>query len=348
VSPGAFVAELHRRDRVLALSGWLMIAGLMAASVAALIDTRLVLGINPWIKPMKFFASIAIFLWTMAWFMKETDARHQRRLLLIRWTMVLTMVGEVVLISMQAARGTTSHFNVQTSFDARVFDAMGMMIVANSLAVAWFFTTLRPVTSDRAGYLWGVRAGLVLFVIGSFQGFLMVANMGHGIPGPDGGPGLPFVNWSTSGGDLRVAHFIGLHALQVLPIAGFVLDRLAPTPSRRTWVVRIVALVWLAAMAAALMLALAGRPLLTSSGASAPTTASRSKAAASSSSSPSPTTACRSRSPTAGTSTARRWAATLTTAAWPPARGRRHASERIRSIRLRCRHSVTRDRPCGA
>jgi hypothetical protein len=264
VNPGAFVAELHRRDRVLALSGWLMIAGLLAASAAALIDTRLVLGINPWIKPMKFFSSIAIFLWTMAWFMAETDARYQRRLRLIRWTMVLAMVGEVVLISMQAARGTTSHFNIQTMFDAAVFQVMGVMIVLNSLAVAWFLTTLRPVTRERAGYLWGIRVGLVLFVIGSFQGFMMVANMGHGIPGPDGGPGLPFVNWSTTGGDLRVAHFIGLHALQVLPLVGFALDRMAPTQARRAWTVRIVALVWLAAMVVALMLAVAGRPLLTS------------------------------------------------------------------------------------
>ena len=61
---------------------------------------------------------------------------------------MLTMVGEIVLISMQAARGTTSHFNIRTPFDAAVFNAMGLMIVANSLAAAWFLTTLRPVTSD--------------------------------------------------------------------------------------------------------------------------------------------------------------------------------------------------------
>ena len=46
-----------------------MVAGLVVAAAVASFDTRLILGINPWIKPMKFLSSIAIFLWTMAWFM---------------------------------------------------------------------------------------------------------------------------------------------------------------------------------------------------------------------------------------------------------------------------------------
>ena len=262
MSIAAVFAELQRRDRVLAFGGWLMVAGLLAAAVAFAFDTRLILGINPWIKPIKFLSSIAIFLWTMAWFMAETDARHRGRLARIRWTMMLTMVGEIVLISMQAARGTTSHFNIRTPFDAAVFNAMGLMIVANSLAAAWFLTTLRPVTSDRAGYLWGIRAGLAVFVLGSFEGFMMVAHMGHAVPGPDGGPGLPFVNWSTTGGDLRIAHFLGLHALQVLPLVGAAADRVwAATPARHR-LVQTAALLWLAAFVTLVVIALAGRSLL--------------------------------------------------------------------------------------
>ena len=256
----AFVGELHRRDRVLATTGWLMLAGLLVASLAAAVDSRQVLGINVWIKPIKFLSSIALFLWTMAWFMAETEPRHQRRLNRIRTTIVVAMIGEIVLISMQAARGTTSHFNIQTSFDARVFDLMGLMIVANSLAAAWFLTTLGPITTDRAGYLWGLRAGLVIFVAGSFQGFMMVANMGHGMPGPDGGPGLPFVNWSTGGGDLRIAHFIGLHALQALPLTGFLLDRARASSARA--IVTTVAVIWVLLFAAMVMLAWSGTPLI--------------------------------------------------------------------------------------
>lgn len=256
--------ELRRRDRLLTTAGWWMVAGLAVAAVLAALDTRLILGINPWIKPMKFLSSIAIFLWTMAWFMPEAELRHARRISVVRWTIVTAMAGEILLIGLQAARGTTSHFNVATMFDAVVFQTMGALIAANTIAVAAFLFSLPSASApSRAGYIRGVRLGLAIFVAGSLEGFVMTTNMAHSVPGPDGGPGLPFVNWSTTSGDLRIAHFIALHALQALPLAGYVLDRAGPAhaPTRGT-VVSLVAAAWAGAAAVALWQAVSGHPLL--------------------------------------------------------------------------------------
>ena len=225
-------------------------------------DTRLVTGINPWIKPMKFAISIAIFLATIAWYTSELQPGPRARAWITR-TVLGTMLIEIVCIVGQAARGTTSHFNQSSVFDAAIFSLMGIAITVNTLAIAAMLWLLRRDTPPaRAGYLWGVRLGLALFVLGSLLGFVIVANNGHSVPGPDGGAGLPFLNWSVDRGDLRVAHFIGLHALQALPLLGAGLDGSAVAPASRIRAVSAVAVVWLALMGATLALAVGGRPLV--------------------------------------------------------------------------------------
>ena len=263
------IAELRARDPLLFWTGALMWLGLIAVTLLSIGDQRLILGINPWLKPMKFLVSIAIFLWTVAWFMPETSADTVKRAL-VRWTVAGAMVIEIVLIVMQAARGTTSHFNAQTAFDLAVFNIMGAAITVSSIAVMLFLWIVRRDTpSNRAGYLWGVRIGVALFIVASMlPGFMMVANNAHSIPGPDGGAGLPFLNWSVEFGDLRAAHFFGMHALQALPLVGFLLDRtlganrpshFAPTARN---VVIAIGILWFVVTGALLGIAMLGRPLM--------------------------------------------------------------------------------------
>lgn len=263
------IAELRARDPLLFWTGALMLLGLVVVTLLSISDQRLILGINPWIKPMKFLISITIFLWSVAWFMPETEPDLVRRAL-VRWTVAGAMLIEIVLISLQAARGTTSHFNATTAFDLAVFNIMGAAITVSSIAVMLLLWILRRDTpTARAGYLWGIRLGVALFIAASMlPGFLMVAHNAHSMPGPDGGPGLPFVNWSIEFGDLRVAHFFGMHAMQALPLLGFLLDRTIGSdqpsnlvPSARN-VVMAAGILWFAVTGALLAIALLGRPVM--------------------------------------------------------------------------------------
>ncbi len=216
-----FFLELHRRNPVLSVTGWLHVVLLACASIVAPFDSRTVLGIDPWLKPMKFMASIAIFVWTVGWLLHYVRTRH-RAWQIVTYGTALTMVTEILCIVLQASRGKTSHFNVATAFDGTVFGVMGVTIAISTVfmcVLLWLFFSTS--TGLEAPFLWGIRLGLVVFLLGSAIGGQMVRRMGHTVGGADGGPGLPFVNWSTGAGDLRIAHAAGLHALQILPFVGF-------------------------------------------------------------------------------------------------------------------------------
>ena len=260
----AFLVELYRRNRVLAVLGWLHLAAFAVLLVVAPFDSRTILGLNPWVKPLKFLVSIAVYVWTLAWLTRYVSG-YRRSIKLISWTTALVFVGEMVCIIMQAARGTTSHFNIRSAFDGAVFSLMGMLIAVNTVLVfVTLLLFLKPTERPAPAYLWGVRLGLLLFFMGSLEGIAIVMNGAHTVGAPDGGAGLPFVNWSTSAGDLRVAHFLAFHALQLLPLAGFLLSRHKPHwPARRqTALIFTLAALYAAGVSLIFLQAMRGRPLL--------------------------------------------------------------------------------------
>ena len=75
------------------------------------------------------------------------------------------------------------------------------------------------------GYVWVIRLGFVLFIIFSLEGEIMLSLFQHTIGANDGMPGLPLLNWSNHYGDLRIVHFLGIHSLQLLALAGYYLAR---------------------------------------------------------------------------------------------------------------------------
>jgi len=213
------------------MTGWIHLALLAGMLVGSPFDSRLVMGINPWIKPIKFAISITIYVWTVAWLVEYLRVPSWAKGI-ISWGISISMLTEIACIGAQAARGTTSHYNVNTPLDASIFAIMGSMIALNSvLALLLLIGFLTGRYHLPRPYLWGIRSGLVIFLAASGVGGMMIARGAHSVGVKDGGPGLPIVNWSTKGGDLRAAHFVGLHALQVLPIVAFLISR------RRSWTI---------------------------------------------------------------------------------------------------------------
>lgn len=180
-----------------------------------------VAGTNAWYKPIKFALSIGIFSWTMAWFTGYLEPG--RGTTIFNWAVILSLGFAILYIGLQAGRGQLSHFNISTPLYSGLYNLMAIAATTATLAAAYigyrFFVGEFPELPVH--YLWAIRIGILLFVIFSFEGFVMGSRLSHTIGGPDGGAGLPFLNWSRTFGDPRVAHFVGMHAMQVLPLLSF-------------------------------------------------------------------------------------------------------------------------------
>ncbi len=216
--------EIFKRDWLLYNAGWLNIFLFAIALVFSMLDQRELLGINVWVKPMKFSLSIAIFVWTVAWYLGDVQGRFVRLKKIISYTVFISMVIEIGIIFFQAMRGVRSHFNVSSLFDAFLFQLMGIMIAVTTLMMILLLILLMYQNDELSrDYLISLRLGLIIYLIGSAAGGLMLMNKGHTVGAVDGGEGIIFMNWSRAAGDLRIAHFIGLHGMQLVPLFGFVL-----------------------------------------------------------------------------------------------------------------------------
>ena len=251
---------LHRVNPWLSWTGWANVALAVLALTLLPLDHRLVTGALVWLKPLKFALSVTAFAWTLGWLLADLPAGAQRSVRRLSRGVAMSMAVEMAVIFVQAARGTTSHYNNSSALNAILFGLMGVFILVNTLLSAWaLYLAWRHRPHGPAGYVWGLRLGLLVFLVGSVLGGFMIHNHQHTVGAPDGGPGLPGLGWSTRAGDLRAAHFLGMHALQALPLLGWALSRWAPRRAALlTWA---GAGLYAGAVAALFVLALAGRPL---------------------------------------------------------------------------------------
>jgi hypothetical protein len=270
-------------NRPLTVVGVAMLLTLAAATAGLVLDPRVITGQPAWLKPAKFAISITIYSFTLVWLLGFVRG-HGRLVGLVSWMTTIALIVEMIVIVLQVARGTTSHFNVATPLDAALWGTMAGFIVVVWLMGLLAAALLLVQRFPDPVFAWGLRLAIVISLAGMASGLFMTtsptpeqraaARAGQGMPisgahsvgVPDGGPGLPVVGWSTTGGDLRVGHFVGIHGLQVLPVVGWLLSR-PPATSRLRRGQRLL-LVWLAGlgyfglMALVVWQALRGQPLI--------------------------------------------------------------------------------------
>jgi hypothetical protein len=200
---------------------------LIASIIGRISDSTVVNGVSVWDKPAKFALSFLAFGPALLWLFSHVESTKliRRGLGALGWSMVV----EIALIFMQSVRGTTSHFNKSTVFDSAVYRGMSVGVSVFALAGVITGVVLARKKLGTNALALATKLAVIMMTAGALLGFAMTRTMdgqveggdtigSHTIGAADSGVGIPFLGWSTEFGDLRVAHFLGLHSLHVIPL----------------------------------------------------------------------------------------------------------------------------------
>jgi hypothetical protein len=275
VSPSAvrsFFRELDKNDRVLSRLGWALLLAVPVLAAMAMFVPASALGtaaasVNPWIKPIKFSMSFSTFASTVSLLLLALQI-PKWQLTLVRRTIATSVALEILSLAAQAWR-SAYHLSGHSLLDSSLAQMTNSMVMVNTAIVCWMLAMFcaNRVRTDLVDWpmVSAIRYSIVIFLAGNAIGGYMLARGSHTVGIADGGPGLPFVNWSVIGGDLRIAHFIAIHAIQIVPLFAYILSQMAPIlpVKHRRLAVGALAIAVSVVVGATFVQAALGRPLLT-------------------------------------------------------------------------------------
>ena len=250
-----FIQELKFRNESLFWFGLLCLSLSIIFLVLTKITSTQVHGVNAWFKPFKFAVSIGLFSWTMALY---CDYLSDFNVTPFNWTVITLFGFELIYIIFQASKGQLSHFNISTPTHSLIYSLMGLIAVLVTLYTAYigllFLTQSFPNLPNY--YVWSIRLGILIFIVFSFEGGLMGSRMNHSVGAINDNSNWWILGWSKTVGDLRVSHFIGMHALQILPLLSFYIFK-------NTKATIIISIIYGLLAASTLVQALNGKPIIT-------------------------------------------------------------------------------------
>jgi hypothetical protein len=265
-----FFRELDKNDRVLSRLGWMLLLAVPVFAALAFLTPTAAAGaaqaVNPWIKPIKFSMSFSTFASTISLLLMALQIPRWQ-LTLARRLIATSVALEILSLGAQAWRSSYS-LSGHSWLDTGLSQMTNGMVMINTAIVCWMLALycanrVRAELADRP-MVSAIRYSILIFLAGNAIGGYMLARGSHTVGAGDGGPGLPFVNWSTIGGDLRIAHFIAIHAIQIVPLFAYILSQMAPIPAvkHRRMAIAALALVVSVAVGATFVQAAIGHPLI--------------------------------------------------------------------------------------
>lgn len=215
-----FIQQLKHRNETLFYNGLLcLLLSIVFITLTKFSNTQLY-NVNAWYKPFKFAFSTFLFAWAMAWYCYYLPNFNIQ---FYNWTVIILLGFEIFYIAFQANKGQLSHYNISTPVYATLYS---MMAIAASLVTIYtgyvgllFFKNSFPDLPNY--YVWAIRLSILLFVIFSFEGFAMGSRLNHSVGALNDNSNWFILGWSKTVGDLRISHFIGMHALQVVPFLSY-------------------------------------------------------------------------------------------------------------------------------
>jgi hypothetical protein len=233
LSPSAvrgFFRELDATDPVLSRLGWAL---LLVVPIFAALAMFLPAGsatVNPWIKPIKFSMSFSTFASTISLLLLALRI-PKWQLTLVRRAIAASVAMEILSLAAQAWR-SAYHLAGQSLLDTSLAQVTNSMVMVNTAIICWMLALFcaNRVHPDKIDWpmVSAIRYSIMIFLAGNAIGGYMLARGSHTVGAADGGAGLPFVNWSVIGGDLRIAHFIAIHAIQIVPLFAYILAQMSP------------------------------------------------------------------------------------------------------------------------
>jgi hypothetical protein len=225
-----FFRELDATDPVLSRLGWALLLVVPIFAVLAMFVPAGTAAVNPWIKPTKFSMSFSTFASTISLLLLALRI-PKWQLTLVRRAIAASVALEILSLAAQAWR-SAYHLSGQSLLDTSLAQVTNSMVMVNTAIVCWMLALFcaNRVQTDRIDWpmVSAIRYSIIIFLAGNAIGGYMLARGSHSVGVADGGAGLLFVNWSVIGGDLRIAHFIAIHAIQIVPLFAYILAQMSP------------------------------------------------------------------------------------------------------------------------